>query len=106
MPTVTFIEHNGAVHQVDAPLDRTLMQIALAHRVPGILAECGGSCSCGTCHAHIDPAWLDKLPPASETEVFMLEIVPEVRDESRLCCQLTMRAELDGLVLRLPSEQL
>ena len=106
MPTVTFIESDGTTHTVDARLNRTLMQIAVEHAVPGILAECGGACSCGTCHAYIGDAWLARLPPLTETEAFMLEAVPEPRANSRLCCQLPMRAELDGMVLRLPVEQL
>lgn len=106
MPQLTYIEHDGTVHQVDARIDRTLMQIAVEHAVPGILADCGGSCSCGTCHAYIDVPWRDRLPPISESEAFMLEAVPEPREGSRLCCQLPMRAELDGMVIRLPAEQL
>jgi len=105
MPTVTYIEHDGTTHSVEAQPERTLMQIALEHSVPGIVGECGGSCSCGTCHAYVDPAWHDKLPPISETEAFMLEAVLEPRDGSRLCCQIPMRVELDGLVLRVPAEQ-
>ena len=106
MPTVTYIENDGATHRVEARLDRTLMQIAVVHSVPGILAECGVSCSGGTCHACIDAAWLAQLPPPTETESFMLEAVPGPRAGSRLCCQLPMREALDGMVLRLPTEQL
>jgi ferredoxin, 2Fe-2S len=106
MATVTFIESSGEVHTVEARLDRTLMQIAVEHSVPGILADCGGSCSCGTCHAYVDAAWLGKLPPVSESEEFMLEAVIDPQEGSRLCCQLPMSAELDGMVLRLPAEQL
>jgi 2Fe-2S ferredoxin len=106
MPTLTYIESNGATHHVEARIDRTVMQIAVEHSVPGILADCGGSCSCGTCHAYVDAQWRALLPPLSESEAFMLEAVPEPREGSRLCCQIPMRAELDGMVLRLPAEQL
>lgn len=106
MATVTYIEHDGTVHAVDARIDRTLMQIAVEHAVPGILADCGGSCSCGTCHGYVDSAWLDKLPPISESEEYMLDAVPGRQEGSRLCCQIPMRAELDGVIVRLPSEQL
>ena len=105
MPEVTYIEHGGAVHTVEARLDRSLMQTALDHGVPGILGDCGGTCSCATCHAYVDAAWLDKLEPKSETEIFMLEGVPEPRPESRLCCQIRMSEALGGIVLRLPEEQ-
>ena len=105
MLQVTFIEHDGTTHQVAAPPERTLMQIALDNGVPGILGDCGGSCSCATCHAYVDARWIDQLPPVSETEVFMLEGVPEPRETSRLCCQIRMTQELDGIVVRLPEEQ-
>lgn len=105
MATVTYIEHDGTTHRVEAALDRSLMQIALDNSVRGILAECGGSCSCGTCHGYIDPAWTHKLPPIEETEAFMLEAVLEPAKNSRLCCQIRMRAELDGIVVRLPADQ-
>ena len=105
MPNVTYIEHDGTTHTVDAPAERTLMQIAVDNGVPGILGDCGGSCSCATCHAYIDAPWADSLPPVSETESFMLEGVPEPRENSRLCCQIKMRVELDGIVVRLPLEQ-
>lgn len=105
MPTVTYIEFDGTPHPVEGVLDRTLMQLAVDNGVPGILGDCGGSCSCATCHAYIDSAWAPKLPPISETESFMLEGVPEPRETSRLCCQIKMRTELDGIVVHMPAEQ-
>ncbi|WBY03070.1 2Fe-2S iron-sulfur cluster-binding protein [Ramlibacter tataouinensis] len=105
MPTVHFIDPQGAEHAVDAPVGKSLMQAALDHSVPGILGDCGGACSCATCHGYVDPAFLDRLPPRSETEVFMLEGVPDLRDNSRLCCQIRMNAELAGIRVQLPDEQ-
>ena len=106
MATLTFIEHDGTTHRVEARPGRSVMQIAVEHAVPGILAECGGSCSCGTCHGYVDPAWVGRLPAVSETEAFMLEAVPEPGPGSRLCCQIAMHGGLDGMVVRLPREQL
>lgn len=105
MPIVTFIELDGTAHRIDAPLQRSLMQIAVDNGVTGILGDCGGSCSCATCHGYIDKSWAPRLPAISETEAFMLEGVPEPRETSRLCCQLRMSAELDGIVVHLPAEQ-
>ena len=105
MTTVTYVENNGTTHCVEAPLGRTLMQIAIDHSVPGILGDCGGSCSCATCHGYIDSSWTARLAPISETESFMLEGVPEPRENSRLCCQIKMQPELDGIVVHLPAEQ-
>jgi 2Fe-2S ferredoxin len=105
MPTVHFIDPQGADHEVEAPLGKSLMQVALDNAVPGILGDCGGACSCATCHGYVDPAFIDRLPPRSETEVFMLEGVPDLRDNSRLCCQIRMQPELAGIRVELPDEQ-
>ena len=105
MFTVTFVNHDGTSRSVSAPADRSLMQIALDNGVTGILGDCGGSCSCATCHGYVEGHWAEKLPPVSETESFMLEGVPEPRPNSRLCCQIRMSAALDGIVVRLPEDQ-
>ena len=105
MPQVTFIDPDGTEHVVEAPIGRSLMQAAVANGVTGILGDCGGSCSCATCHGYIDARWRDKLPKVSETEEDMLDSVPDRRDESRLCCQVTLSDALDGIVVRLPDEQ-
>ena len=105
MPTVVFMDHAGATYLVQAPLNKSLMQVALDNAVPGILGDCGGSCSCATCHGYVDQPWAAQLPARTETEVFMLEGVPELRDNSRLCCQIRMTAQLDGVVVHLPQEQ-
>jgi ferredoxin, 2Fe-2S len=105
MPHVIFIDPAGLRHEVEAPAGRSLMQIAIDNSVPGILGDCGGSCSCATCHGYVDARWAAELPSMSETEVFMLEGVPDLREGSRLCCQIRMKPELDGIVVQLPDEQ-
>lgn len=105
MPTVHFIDPQGTEHTVDAPVGKSLMQVAIDHAVPGILGDCGGACSCATCHGYVDADFLDRLPPRSETEVFMLEGVPDLRDNSRLCCQLRMQPQWEGIRVQLPDEQ-
>ncbi|HVZ44194.1 MAG TPA: 2Fe-2S iron-sulfur cluster-binding protein [Ramlibacter sp.] len=105
MPTVVFIEHSGDRFEVDAPIGKSLMQVALDNGVPGILGDCGGSCSCATCHGYVDERWAAELPEKSETEVFMLEGVPDLRPNSRLCCQIRMKPQLEGIVVHLPQEQ-
>lgn len=106
MPSLTFIEHDGTVHVVEAQVGRTVMQAATDAGVPGLLGDCGGACSCATCHGHVDARWRDALPPVSESEAFMLEGLDTRDEDSRLCCQLRVSTALDGLVIRLPSEQL
>ena len=104
MPKVTFIEANGTRHAVDATPGWSLMQIAVNNLVPGIVGECGGTCSCATCHAHVDRAWLNKLPPMSVDETLLLESSDGYDETSRLCCQLKMRDEWDGLELLVVNE--
>jgi ferredoxin, 2Fe-2S len=66
-----------------------------------IKAECGGACACATCHVHVASGWLDRLHPISDEEEDMLDVAFDVRDNSRLSCQLLMSEELDGLEVRL-----
>jgi ferredoxin, 2Fe-2S len=106
MITVTYIEASGRDTEVQAKSGQTLMQAATAHGVDGIVAECGGSGTCGTCHCYIDPARLDSLPAPSADEQAMLDYVAaERRPNSRLACQVRLTAELDGLVVNLPDRQ-
>ena len=105
MPRILYIEHDGTEHEQEVPVGWSLMEGASKNGIPGILGDCGGSCSCATCHGYIDAAWAPHLPAISETEAFMLEGVPEPRATSRLCCQLRMSQALDGIVVHLPAEQ-
>lgn len=102
---LTLIEHNGTEYTVDCEPGQTVMQVATSNMVPGIIADCGGCCSCATCHVYVEDAWLNRVEPAGEDEVNMLECVLFPQPSSRLCCQITLSSELDGLVLRLPESQ-
>ncbi len=106
MPTVHYISANGNSRQVDLPAGMSVMQGALNHRVEGILGECGGNCMCATCHVYVDPSFLNRIPPATANEKFMLSIAVEGPEaNSRLSCQIRMTAELDGITIRLPHRQ-
>ncbi len=106
MAKVTFIEHDGTEHEVELEYGQPLMQIALDNMVPGIDADCGGECACGTCHVIVDPAWLGKTGQASDDEQQMLDMTPEKTASSRLACQITASEALDGLIVRLPEFQM
>jgi ferredoxin, 2Fe-2S len=82
------------------------MQAAADNLVPGILAECGGCCSCATCHGYVDPQWWPRLPHVRADEESLLEGLPERLGNSRLTCQIAITAELDGLTVRLPKSQI
>jgi 2Fe-2S ferredoxin len=84
----------------------SVMQAALNHRIEGILGECGGNCMCATCHVYVDASSLNRIPPATDNEKFMLSIAAESPEaSSRLSCQIKMTGELDGLIVRLPGKQ-
>jgi len=106
MSQATFIDHKGKAYAVEVGNDTNLMQAAIDNLVPGILGECGGDCACATCHVFVDPAWAGRSGTPSELEAQMLDGLVEIRETSRLCCQIRMREELDGIVLHLPESQL
>lgn len=99
MPKVYFTGCNGELHVIEANNGDSLMEVAIDNIVFGIEAECGGACSCATCHAYIDELWLEKLPEISDIEGKMLDHVFERKDNSRLTCQIFMSDELDGIEL-------
>jgi 2Fe-2S ferredoxin len=73
--------------------------------LPGILAECGGSCICGTCRIYVDADWLLKMNPPAPNELAILEFVEENRAGARLSCQIKVTEEMDGLAVRMPERQ-
>jgi ferredoxin, 2Fe-2S len=83
----------------------SVMQGAVTNSVRGIIGDCGGACSCATCHVYVDPAWLDKVGEKSETEAALLEEVCDGQSNSRLSCQIKVSPELEGLVVRVPEKQ-
>ena len=105
MPQVHYIDPEGTERVVDVTSGWSIMEGAVKNDVPGIDADCGGSCACATCHVYVDPQWLSKLPPKSEMEETMLDFAQAVAPNSRLSCQLEMTAELDGLIVRTPKTQ-
>jgi 2Fe-2S ferredoxin len=105
MPKITFIDHEGVSRDVDADNGLSLMEAATQNDIPGIEADCGGACACATCHVYIDKDWVAKLNPAEEVETDMLEMVDEIKDESRLACQIKLDDSLEGLVVTTPESQ-
>lgn len=104
MPTIHFIQPDGTEGVVSAEVGESVMQAAYRNQVPGILADCGGSCSCATCHVYVDAAWTAHIPDATDDESELLACVVDPRPNSRLTCQIRVTPELDGLVVRLPCE--
>jgi len=104
-PKVRFVEADGREREVQAAVGISLMETAKQHAIVGIVAQCGGACACATCHVYVDRAWVERLPPPEDMEVGMLESAWEPRDNSRLSCQITITAALDGLRVTVPEEQ-
>jgi ferredoxin, 2Fe-2S len=96
---VTFTDVNGVVRaldDVDAGL--SLMEVAKAHDVAGIMGDCGGGCACATCHVYVASQWFEKVGEPDDIEFAMLDMVSDVQqDNSRLSCQIKMSEDLDGI---------
>jgi 2Fe-2S ferredoxin len=106
MAKVTFVCPAGHRREIAAPLGMNLMRVAITNGIDEILAECGGSAVCGTCHVYVQAPMLALLPPVTPAEDATLDAtVSERLPNSRLCCQLVITEELDGLVLHLPPGQ-
>ncbi len=105
MAKITYIEFNGVAHEFDLEPGVSIMQGAVAEGVRGIIGDCGGACSCATCHVYVDPVWVDRVGDKSPTEMALLEEVCDGQPNSRLSCQIKVTEELDGLVVRMPAKQ-
>ena len=106
MPTITYVHPDGAREALDVAEGTSVMQAATRNGLGGIVAECGGNAMCATCHVYVEEDQLHLLPPMSDEEDALLDgTASERRPNSRLSCQLSVTAALDGLVVRLPERQ-
>ena len=105
MAKIKYIEHGGKEHEIDVPNGLTVMEGAIKNNIPGIDADCGGACACATCHVYVSQDWIEKLNPKEDTEEDMLDFAFDVKENSRLSCQISVTDELDGLIVNLPEKQ-
>ena len=105
MPKVTFVQPSGDQQEVEIATGTTVMEGAVDHGVDGIVAACGGCCSCSTCHVYVDPSCAERVGQPDEAEQDVLEFAIDPDQRSRLSCQLEMSDELDGLIVHVPAEQ-
>lgn len=105
MPKITYISSQGESRTVDAEVGSTVMETAIRNAIPEIEAECGGACSCATCHVYVDDAWAAATGKPAPMEEDMLDFAFDVRPTSRLSCQIKVKPELDGLVVHTPERQ-
>ncbi|MGN0933177.1 2Fe-2S iron-sulfur cluster-binding protein [Falsigemmobacter intermedius] len=103
---VTFRWPDGRSETHSAAPGQSLMEVAVAANIDAIVAQCGGSCSCATCHCYIDTGPEAAKLPGSDMEDMLLDgVMAERRANSRLSCQLRLEAAHDGLVVELPECQ-
>jgi len=81
------------------------MEAAVQNMIPGIDADCGGACACATCHVYVAADWMSKLKDKDDMEDSMLDFAEEVKDNSRLSCQILMSDDLDGITVTTPASQ-
>ena len=105
MTKISYIAFDGTPFDIEAEDGSTVMENAIRNGVPGIEAECGGACACATCHVYVDDAWMEKVGEPETMEEDMLDFAYDVQPNSRLSCQIRVRPELDGLVVRIPERQ-
>jgi len=105
MPKITFFDSSGTARTVEGEVGATVMEMAIKNGVPGIEAECGGACSCSTCHVYVDPAWKEVTGEPGPMEEDMLDFAFDVRPTSRLSCQIKVTEALDGLTVTTPERQ-
>ncbi|MEQ1755870.1 MAG: 2Fe-2S iron-sulfur cluster-binding protein [Micropepsaceae bacterium] len=102
---LTVVDRNGKVHNLQGRDDWSAMEVIRDANLP-MSAECGGACACATCHVYVADAWLERLQPAAQQEVDMLDFGVAVQENSRLACQIKMTSDLDGLEVTLAPESL
>lgn len=105
MIVVNFVQHDGKEVSVEADSGKSLMEIAVENNVNGIDADCGGACSCATCHLYISEEWLSVIDEPKIDEKSLLNLNPDRQDNSRLSCQIEISSKLDGLKVHLPEFQ-
>jgi 2Fe-2S ferredoxin len=105
MANIIFIKSSGELIEVEAPIGQSIMEVAINNNIDEVLAECGGSMSCATCHVRIAPEWFEKIESPTEIETELVECAIEPDEYSRLSCQIFMRDEYEGIVVNLPASQ-
>ena len=105
MTKVNFIQPDGRVESFVAKPGDTLLDVALDNGVAGIKGQCGGGCTCCTCHCWVRSPWIERLPPPHRDELDMLEYAWGRAVNSRLACQVPVSQDLDGITVEVPAQQ-
>ena len=100
--SVIFVQPDGSRETYRGVLGDHVMDVAVDNGVPGIIGQCGGGCTCCTCHVWVDPQWRDLAGQPHGDEAELLTYAVGVSPRSRLACQMRLTEDLDGLVVEIP----
>lgn len=107
LPVIRYFSPDGSLHEIAGRIGDSVMETAVKNGVPGIVAECGGSCSCATCHVYVDEASFALVGAAEDLEDDMLDgAASERMPRSRLSCQLRIARDFDGFTVHIAPEQI
>ncbi|TDS12580.1 2Fe-2S ferredoxin [Maribacter caenipelagi] len=105
---IKIIDREGVLHEIDAPTDMNmnLMEVVRSYELApeGTIGICGGMAMCASCQCYVVSD--TELPEMSDDEEAMLSEAFNVKDNSRLGCQLHITEEMDGLEVELAPEEL
>jgi 2Fe-2S ferredoxin len=104
MPTLIVTTREGEERHLQGEAGLSVMEVIRDGGIDELLALCGGCCSCATCHVHVDPAFLDKLPEMGPDEDDLLDSTSDRDATSRLSCQIGFGPALDGMRVRIAAE--
>jgi 2Fe-2S ferredoxin len=101
--TVVIIDREDVRHELEAPTDMNMniMEVCKSYELP-VEGTCGGMAMCASCQCYLESD--HELAEQSDDELDMLDQAFHVEDNSRLGCQIPVREEIDGIVLRLAPE--
>ncbi|PKZ64548.1 2Fe-2S ferredoxin [Gordonia terrae] len=88
MAHVVYHLPDGTVSAVNVPTGQSVMDGSVRNNLPGIVAECGGSCSCATCHVLLPESSAGLFPEPTDEEAELVEFLDGAQPNSRLSCQL------------------
>lgn len=100
---ITYCDSKGVSRTVEARPGQSVMEVATQAGIPEIDTDCGGVCSCASCHVYVDEEWLDRFPPLSKNENALLSLLDDRKANSRLSCQLRIVEDMDGLTIYTPA---
>lgn len=103
MPTIHFIEPDKKRISVQAEIGQSLLDVARAHHID-LEGACEGSLACSTCQVWVEPSWYKRLDEPTDDEEDMLDLAFDLKETSRLGCQIIVKEDLDGLTVEIPKQ--